>query len=200
MSVSLGVMLLAAGGSSRLGQPKQLLRIDGETLVRRNARFLLSLQPDHAVVVTGSSSSSVSKELEGLPLCILHNPDWRTGMGSSIALGAGKLPQELDGVLILLCDQWRIKVADLKQIIEFWKTDISQIIVSSWTGETTFSYGPPVLFPRKYIRELTLLQGDQGARSLIARNKNDAHFLDLENAAFDVDVAADLEALTSWSE
>lgn len=195
----LGVLLLAAGGSSRLGQPKQLLQIDGESLVRRTARFLLSLQAEQVIVVTGCSSDPVSKELAGLPFCVRHNPDWRAGMGSSIALGAGEMPQEIDGLLILLCDQWRIEPIDLKEIIKFWKSDISRIAVSSWKDESTFCYGPPVIFPRKYIRELMILQGDQGARSLIARNKKNARFLELENAAFDVDVPADLEALASWN-
>lgn len=197
MPVSFAAILLAAGGSSRLGQPKQLLQIDGESLVRRTARALFGLNPARVVVVTGGSSERVSNELKGLPVHIQHNPDWPAGMGSSIALGASQIPAEADGVLILLCDQWCIDTADLNQIVSRWTSDISRIYAASWNDENAFCYGPPVMFPRKYIHELEMLKGEHGARSVINRCQHEARFIVLENAAFDVDVPADLKPFTA---
>ncbi|MFC1688039.1 NTP transferase domain-containing protein [Pseudomonadota bacterium] len=188
-------ILLAAGSSSRLGQPKQMVEIDGESLVRRASRLLLNLNPVSVTVVTGYHSEDVMQELLDLPLRVVKNDDWEQGQGGSIARGTFDISEEPDGVLITMCDLWKIKKTDLTTLIKAWSSDISRINVSSWFEGESIIYGPPALFPRKYIRELKQLRGNHGARSIIAQNRSEVRFVEMENAAFDLDTPADLEQL-----
>lgn len=196
-SEKLGVVLLAAGGSRRLGQPKQLVQIDGESLVVRTARRLISLEPACLVVVTGASTAEVTDQLNSLPVQPVFNPDWKLGMGTSIALGLSQLPHEAEGVLIMLCDQWRVDSNDLKSLAERWKVDISRIIASRWIDSETPVYGPPAIFPRKLFHVLSELNGDRGARSIIGKHLDLVEFVALENAAADLDVPGDLQRIFS---
>ena len=193
----LAAILPAAGPSTRLGQPKQLVRMDGESLVRRAARLLLALEPASVTVVSGSDSGRVAREVEDLPVSVIHNPDWRRGMGGSIACGVHSLVEAPEGILILLCDQWRLEKEDLKRLLEAWNSDISRIVAASWFRGKSHVYGPPVIFPGKYIRELKFLDHERGAKSLIDRETGNTRFVTLENAGFDLDGPADLEALRS---
>lgn len=188
-------VLLAAGSSSRLGLPKQSVMLDGVSLVRRAALELLKLDPISVTVVTGSGGDAVKKDLSGLRTLIAHNEDWAQGIGSSIACGARHVDEDTDGILISLCDQWKVDARDLGAIVSAWQSDISRIVSASWFDDEAFIYGAPTLFPRKYIRELQKLTDDRGAKSLIGRNREKVNFVTVENAAFDLDRPADLEQL-----
>jgi molybdenum cofactor cytidylyltransferase len=187
--------LLAAGPSSRLGQAKQLVRVDGESLVRRAARLVLSTDPVSLTVVTGCADDAVRHELIDLPVTIIRNDDWEQGMGGSIACGVQNMAEEVDGVLITLCDQWRLEGHDLFALISTWLTDISRITATSTYDGHVNIYGPPALFPRYYIRELGNLNGSMGAKALIGRNLENVQFVEIENAAYDLDRPEDLEQL-----
>jgi molybdenum cofactor cytidylyltransferase len=192
---TLAVLLLAGGPSTRLGQPKQLVRVGGESLVRRSARLLLSLRPAPLVVVTGCEASRVETELDGLPLEVIFNRDWAQGMGASINAGARALPLGPDGVLVTVCDQWRIESADLAHLANRWFADISRICLAAWKEGEAFVSGPPVIFPRKLIPELKSMQAGRGARQLIDRYMNLVEFVEVQNAAFDLDRPEDLARL-----
>ena len=196
---SFAVVLLAAGSSSRLGQAKQLISIDGESLVRRTARMLLSLNPVSLTVVAGCNSPDVEKELLGLEVDVVCNDSWEQGMGGSIACGIRNIAESVEGVLITVCDQWRVNEADLQQLISHWTTDISRVTVASWLEGKARIYGPPALFPRKYIRELKRLEGKRGAKTIIARHRDSVQFASMENAAFDLDTPEDLQQLLNRS-
>jgi molybdenum cofactor cytidylyltransferase len=191
----LGAVLLAAGGSSRMGRPKQLLRIEDEALVTRMARCMLELEPASVMVVTGSASQAVNEQLSGLPILIVHNPRWEEGMAGSLAAGVKKLPVEIDGVLLMLCDQWQVTLEDLQQLVHVWNADISQIAAACWHDGGQQVIGPPAIFPRAMFEELTTLKGDRGARAVIEKHRERASFLAMENARFDLDEPADLEGL-----
>ncbi len=188
----LAAVLLAGGPSTRLGQSKQLVRVGGESLVRRTARLLLSLRPAPLVVVTGCEASRVEAELEGLPLELVHNRDWAQGMGASINAGARALPLGPDGVLVSVCDQWRLESADLARLATRWFSDISRICVANWKEGEALVSGPPVIFPRELIPELKSMQPNQGARPLIDRYMDLVDYVDIQNAAFDLDRPEDL--------
>jgi molybdenum cofactor cytidylyltransferase len=196
LSESLAIVLLAAGGSTRLGQPKQLVPVDGEALVLRTARSLLRLEPAAMLVVTGCDSDRVKEQLAGLPLQIVHNAEWKEGMGTSIACGVKNLPERIGGVLIMLCDQWRVNSADLKRLFEAWNTDISDIVAARWKNGKTFIFSPPAIFSGSLFHELENLTGDQGAKRIIEEFKGKTTFVEMENAAFDVDEKDDLKSLT----
>lgn len=192
-------ILLAAGPSSRLGQTKQLVRVDGESLVSRAARLLLSTDPLSLTVVTGFADEAVENELCDLPVRLARNDDWEQGMGGSIACGIQNISEDVDGVLVALCDQWRLEESDLFQLISSWLSDISCISVASWPEENTRVYGPPALFPCHLFRELRSLKGNEGARALIGHNLASVQFVEMENAAYDVDRPEDLEQLLKRS-
>ena len=189
----LTAVLLAAGGSSRMGRPKQLLRIEEEALVTRMARRLIGLKPRSVMVVTGSDWQAVNDQLDGLPIQIVHNPCWEEGMASSLAAGVQNLPAEIEGVLIVLCDQWRVELADLQSLVQAWKADISRIAAACWHDEGQQVIGPPAIFPRALFEELTALKGDRGARAVIEKHHDRASFVAMNNARFDLDEPADLE-------
>jgi len=190
---TLAGVLLAAGESVRLGQPKQLVMLDGESLVRRAAQLLLSVGVE-PVAVTGHCSREVNRELEDLPLTTVLNPDWKQGMGGSIACGVQNISGNVDGVLLVLCDQWRVEKEDLSKIISIWTSDISRICVASWRDKNGPVSGPPAIFPCKYIHELKFLNKDKGAKAIIDRHQH-VRYMEMENAAYDLDRPEDLEQL-----
>lgn len=193
----LGAVLLAAGPSSRLGRSKQLVRVNDETLIRRTARLVLGMGLDYVTVVSGCGADLVEAELEDLPVSVVFNRDWQQGMGSSINCGVRLMPQGVDGVLLMVCDQWRLENDDLKRLLEAWQSDISKIYVACWDEGAAFVSGPPALFPRKTIPELKSMQPNRGARQLIDRYMDIVEFVKMENAAFDLDRPEDLERLSA---
>lgn len=191
----LGVVLLAAGPSTRLGQPKQLVQVGGSCLVNRSAQLALGLGPASVTVVTGFEAERIEAELEGLPLDIVHNRNWASGMGSSINCGVRSMAGGVEGVMIMVCDQWRLEESDVHRLCEAWSSDISKIFVACWKEGSAYVSGPPVIFPRKLIPELKSMQEKRGARQLIDRYIDLAEFVEMENAAFDLDRPEDLEEL-----
>lgn len=189
----LGVILLAAGPSTRLGEPKQLVEVDGESLVCRSARLALSLQPESVTVVTGCEAERVESQLEGLSVRIVLNRHWANGMGGSINCGVRSMPLGPRGVLVMVCDQWRLTETDLARLYTAWSSDISKISVASWKEGNAFISGPPAIFPGTLIPELKSMQEKRGARQLIDRFMDIVEFVDMENAAFDLDRPEDLE-------
>jgi CTP:molybdopterin cytidylyltransferase MocA len=196
---NLAAILLAAGPSSRLGQPKQLVSIDGESLVRRTASLLLDLDLYSVTVVTGCESEKVGDELSDLQAEVVHNRLWEQGMGGSIAFGVRQLSRMVDGVLIMVCDQWRVEKNDLVQLIEQWNSDISRIVVSNWNEGKAFVSGPPVIFTGNLIPEMKYLISSEGARQVIDRHMDIVEFVLMENAAYDLDRPEDLNLITNRS-
>jgi molybdenum cofactor cytidylyltransferase len=191
--IELHAILLAAGGSSRLGRSKQLLELQGEPLVRRAARLLTEVTP-RVTVITGARVELVSEALAGLAIDERHNPRWREGVGGSIALATGDFESGTRAALILLCDQYRIDAADLRALVSAWRNAPENITAARW-GE---KFGPPVIFPDRFFKALGRLRGDLGARQLLVEHRARVHYVDLPNAAFDVDDAADLDRLRAW--
>jgi CTP:molybdopterin cytidylyltransferase MocA len=198
-SGKLATVLLAAGPSTRLGQAKQLVQIDGESLVKRAVRLLQTLEPVSATIVTGCGSESVEQEIRDFPVEIAYNQNWARGMGASISCGMRNVTGNVDGILLMVCDQWRLEAGDLSRLVSTWKSDISQIYSACWKEGKAFVSGPPVLFPRNLLQELKYLHVDRGARQVIDRNMDIVEFVEMENAAFDVDRPEDLERLRNHS-
>jgi molybdenum cofactor cytidylyltransferase len=193
----LGAILLAAGGSTRLGQSKQLLHVNGEVLVRAQAGKLLALNPACVVVVTGAEQTAVELALQGLPVQLVHNSDWQQGMGSSLACGIGAMPERVRGALLLLCDQWKIGTHDLQFLTQVWMQAPGTPVTAQWPepsgGESARSIsGPPVIFPRSLFSSLARLRGDRGAVQILKRRKPAVRTVELPQAAFDIDEASDL--------
>jgi molybdenum cofactor cytidylyltransferase len=194
-ALRVGCVLLAAGPSSRLGQPKQLVKVAGETLVRRSARIILEAGIEPVLVVTGFAHEDIQNEVKDLSVEVVRNPEWALGMGGSIACGAKNSPRGLDGLLVMACDQWRMESSDIETLVSRWRSDISRIILANWKEGKADVSGPPVIFPRNLIRELKFIEKSRGARQVIDRFIDLVEFQTIENAAFDLDRPEDLERL-----
>lgn len=184
----LGAILLAAGGSSRLGHSKQLLEIDGQALVKRQARTLLSLNPACVVVVTGAEADGVRAQLAEFPVELVHNTDWESGMGRSLACGIRAMPERVRGALVLLCDQWRISSDDIAELAGAW-ADNPQAAVASAFRDT---FGSPAILPRAMFDRVSRLQGDSGARRILKKWHGEVIEVPIDNAAVDIDSPHDI--------
>ncbi|WP_266182867.1 nucleotidyltransferase family protein [Dyella humicola] len=185
----IAAVLLAAGNASRFGTAKQTLPIDGMPMVRRAAMAALDAGLSPVVVVIGAYADTVQPCLAGLPVQLTENPDWASGMGSSLGLGVrtamamGAMPHAL---LVLLADQPGIRAADLKRLVEAHATAPGRIQAAHFDGHL----GPPCLFPRAYFDELASLRGPNGARRLLKRYSDRVDRHELPSAAFDIDTPA----------
>ncbi|MBL8183011.1 MAG: nucleotidyltransferase family protein [Blastocatellia bacterium] len=188
---NIGGILLAAGGSSRLGRPKQLLEFNGKTLIRRAAETLVDSKCDLIVVVLGAEIERSSAELDGLDVAICINENWHSGMSSSIIAGLNSLLETeptLDAVVITLCDQPHVTSDDINDLIVTYINTESPIVASQY-GPTI---GVPALFSSEMFTELFQLGGDKGARQLIRENIELAKTVLVEKAAIDIDTLEDL--------
>lgn len=187
----IGAVILAAGSSSRLGQPKQLLTVDGETLLRRAVRIAEQASADPVIVVLGAHAERLRKELAGTTATPVYCERWQDGMGASLAAGVAALPPELDAALILLCDQPRVQTAHLRQLIARAEETAALIVAASYNN----GLGAPALFRRALFANLQTIPGDKGARYLIQQHRAQTIAFPLPEAADDVDTPDDLERL-----
>ncbi len=188
---NIGGLLLAAGGSRRMGQPKQLLKFEGKTLLRRAAETLVSSICDPIVVVLGAEFDESKKEITDLPVSFCRNENWQSGMSSSIKAGLEKLlsiKSDIAAVMITLCDQPLITADKLDLLAEEFRRSDVAIVAAEYSG----TLGVPAIFSRELFAELFQLEGDKGARDLIRASKN-LTGIDLPEGAFDIDTTSDLE-------
>jgi CTP:molybdopterin cytidylyltransferase MocA len=161
---------------------------------------LLECGASPVVVVCGFAAEAVKEALAekhatNLQVQAVVNENWQKGLGNSIAKGCDQLPADSDGVLLMLCDQWRLTGADLGLLKTAWLTDISKIVCAEWKSINGVISGPPVIFPRSKIRELINSSESSGARRVIEANGHLLKRISLSNAAADLDTPADLEAV-----
>jgi len=187
----LSIVILAAGASKRLGQSKQLVQFKGQSLIRRAIAHAESLSPHEIIVVTGADADAILAEVKKTTAKDIYNPDWSDGMGTSIAIGARAVNVRSDGLLIMLCDQWKILATDLQLLLKTWQTDPGYIICAA----TPDHYGPPVIFPVSCLQDLKDLSGDQGARSILDSTPDKLKPVAIKHAAFDLDTPFQLEEL-----
>ena len=189
----IAAILLAAGGSSRMGRSKQLIRFDDVSFVRRAVETALSSRCDRLYVVVGAESSAICTELEGIDVRIVPNPDWHKGIGSSIYAGIRAVRAEnntFDAALILLVDQPAINVALLDEMIQKFEEG-SALVASSYAD----SVGVPALFSKAYFEDLKNLPDDCGAKNLLQKHDAEVTRIPFPDGAFDIDTPTDLERL-----
>lgn len=182
------VIVVAAGGSARLGTPKQLLPYQGSTLLRQAAEQALAAGTGPVIVVIGAEREKSRGTLAGLDVTIVENEAWRDGMAGSIRAGIEAARHlGVTGCVIATCDQYAVRAEHLRQLVEAGSRSAAGIAASSYAG----TVGVPSYFSRKLFAELERLTGDQGAKRLIQATEGVATIRS-ENARLDVDDAADL--------
>lgn len=188
-----GAVVLAAGGSSRLGRPKQLLELDGEPLVRRAARAAAEAGFDPVIVVVGAAEAEVRAALAGGAFAVVTNPDWPSGVASSVRRGLETLlalRPDAGGVLLAACDQPRLGAAHLAALAGALEGGGHAVAASSYAG----TVGVPALFSRAVFDELRALDGEQGAKRVVTRDPGRVVSVALPGGERDIDTEADWTA------
>ena len=183
----IAAVILAAGDSTRLGQPKQLIELAGKTLLERAVCAAEAAGCWPVVVVLGAEARQVLSRCSLDSVAVLVNPWWQEGMASSLRLGVGAVAS-WDGVVLMTCDQPAVTAEHLRDL-----ADSGEVTASAYAGRR----GVPAYFPRSSFLALEQLTGDSGARDLL----KGAHTIELPGGELDVDTAEDLaEARVRFSQ
>ena len=189
-----GIVVLAAGGSQRMGQPKQLLPFGGRTLLRRAVETAMASTCRPIVVTIGAHEELLGPELHALPVFVAHNPDWAQGISSSLRVGVQALTKaapSVEGALIMLADQPLVSAEDLDRLVAVHRETGKDIVASEYAG----TRGVPVFIAAWLFEQATRLTGEAGGKSLIARYAEHVASVPLTGAATDIDTPADYERL-----
>ncbi|REJ77535.1 MAG: nucleotidyltransferase family protein [Acidobacteria bacterium] len=190
----LGIILLAAGGSRRLGSPKQLISYEGTSLIRHVAVTALTTEFP-TVVVLGASAEKIGRELNDFAVERVENTDWRKGISTSIVKGVGALRKshpDLEALIIMLCDQPRVDLQTITRLADTYKQTGMPIVACKYNGTA----GVPALFGYEMFGELLALEGDTGAKFLIEKYRDSlVTLINAPEAALDVDTERDIRLL-----
>lgn len=194
---NLAFLILAAGSSSRLGQPKQLVAFNDQTLLQKVIRTALSFESIPATVVLGANAGIIKPSISNLPVQIVENKNWAEGMGSSVTCGINAIlyqQPETEAVILLVCDQYRLNKSIIEKLIEKWKYTDKGIIASTYEQ----NFGVPALFSKKLFPELIALNGKRGAKKIIKAYLTQTAFVSFENGRYDLDTPEDLNTAINW--
>jgi molybdenum cofactor cytidylyltransferase len=182
----IGLLLLAAGQSRRMGGPNKLLaEIDGVPMVRRVAQRLLASHARPIIAVLGNRGDEIDAALGRLPVERVRNPDFADGLSTSLKRGLAALPQDLDGVVVCLGDMPLISGRHLDRLIAaFNPLEGRAIVVPTRRGKR----GNPVLWARRFFPEMVQISGDVGARHLIGEHAELVAEIEMDDDAILVDI------------
>ena len=185
-----GLIVLAAGSSSRLGRPKQLLFYKDKPLIEHGVIEASKACLAPIVVVTGAFSEAVTEAIKHHHVSIIYNENWSSGMASGIVAGITRM-QALDNnisrVIISVCDQPFLSAVLFKQMIDKQMETGKNIVCCSYEN----ALGTPVLFTKKYFQQLLALKGEEGAKKILKSNMEDSTAVDFPNGGFDIDTMED---------
>lgn len=184
-------VVLAAGASTRFGSPKQLVRIGGRPLLHTVVTRAAEVTGNALIVVLGAGAAQLAPLLKHSPGAVIVNRYWREGLASSIRAGVARLPPTCDGVLLVLADQAAVTADDLRRLAGTWRRRPQCIAAALYAGTT----GAPAIFPRSIFRELAVLRGDAGARSILRRSPDRVVHVPMPAAELDLDTPEDLLTL-----
>lgn len=191
-----GAIILAAGASSRLGQPKQLLPFEGQSLLCRVIEAALASRCAPVVVVLGAGAEALREEIGDAPVIVALNADWEQGLSTSIragiaALGEADTPDSITAAIIAPCDQPHLSRTVLERLIDVHHATLRPIAVSGYEG----IWGTPMLFARALWPELEALQGDRGAKAVALRHAEGVECVPFAAGALDIDTPGDYARL-----
>lgn len=187
-SQGLEILIPAAGASSRLGHPKQLVEVDGQTLIRRVVALAESVQPAAIHVVLGAQRERIERALAGCQsIRIHHNPDYFSGIAGSLQTGLAQVRPACCAVLVLLPDQVYVSASDLQRLVSAWQTAPDRPAAAAYAG----TFGVPAILPRALFGQVMALSGDRGARAILGACRDQLITVPMPGAAFDLDTPLD---------
>lgn len=193
MNPTIAIVILAAGKSSRLGQPKQLLPFKGKSLLIHVVQIATQVS-ENVFVVIGSDKKKMEAEIKNEAVDIVFNDAWEEGMASSIRCGLSRVTgkiQNLSSVIFMVCDQPFVTTGLLQNLIQEKERSSKDIVASAYAEIA----GTPVLFDKSVLPELMELQGDIGARKIIVKSKERVATIDFPLGKVDMDTAEDYRKL-----
>lgn len=191
---SYGIVILAAGASTRLGQSKQLLQYKGESLIQRIARISLDVVPSPVVVVLGARAETIRTQIDHFPVRCVYNRDWTTGIASSIKKGLEtvlEISPQLNDVLFAVCDQPYISQDLFREMINERRKSNKPIIACTYED----TLGTPVIFSKQFFHELLQLKDLEGAKKIMQHHPHAIQSVAFPLGNVDIDTVQDLAAL-----
>lgn len=189
---NIGVIILAAGASSRMGIPKQTLKIRDKTLLAISIEAALKSIARHTVVVLGANGNQSRHITSNYPVEAITNPEWETGMGSSIKAGLRYLLEvhpDPDAALFIVCDQPLITSTHINRLITKFQHSQKQIIASRYAD----TLGVPAVFRKTLFKDILEIENEHGAKQIINRNLAETDSEDFPQGAQDLDTPEDYE-------
>lgn len=190
---NVAILLLAAGSSTRMEQPKQLLKFRDKTLLENVISVALATSCRPVVVVLGAWFHEIEPTIAHLPVQVVRNINWEDGMSSTIACGVDYLMKnhpDTAALLLLLCDQPFVDAGILNELVEKWKTSRQPIVAAAYDD----TFGVPALFDRSCFEELSELSGRQGAKSLMTEHPGEVATVYFRDGEVDLDTPEDYQA------
>lgn len=194
LPVSYGIILLAAGASSRLGKPKQLLLYQGKTLLQHGIQEAAATGAKPIIAVLGANADFLIKETANQSIEVILNKDWSEGMASSIRCGIKHLQAmepEVDAAIIMVCDQPYVTTKLLEDLVKKYQETRKPIIASSYEN----NQGTPALFDKTIFAALLELKGDVGAKRIMKANPDLVALVNFPLGNIDIDTKEDYNSL-----
>lgn len=193
-ATNIGVIILAAGSSSRLGRPKQLVDFKQKSLLQHVIDTVEPFNFTPAVLILGAYADQIREAIDLKNVTVLENINWPEGVASSIRLGVSesiKLNESPESILFLLSDQPFVTTELIEELIQKHKNGIQRITACSYKENV----GVPAIFQKAFFPQLLELKGDVGAKKIIARNSEQVESITFKDGSFDVDTLEDINNL-----
>ncbi len=189
-----GIIILAAGSSSRMGEPKQLMKFKSKTFLQHIVEESKEANLNPVICVTGFQSDQISKTISGMNVTIVYNGQWSEGMGTGISAGITEaMLSDVDSVILAVSDQPYVSSGLFAKMLTMKDKSGKGIVASSYAG----TLGTPVLFDKEYFNQLKSLDGNQGAKNIVHMNMSDVCTVQFEKGSIDIDTKEDYEKLIS---
>jgi molybdenum cofactor cytidylyltransferase len=190
----IAMILLAAGGSARMGSPKQLLQYKGKALLRHAVDNAVACGCSPIVVVIGHDAQRMREELAGLPVTIAENANWGEGMGTSLRVGVEAIERQSpmpSAVMTATCDQPLIDAAVLRRLIDAYRTCGYPMAAATYAG----TMGVPAIFNRHYYAALRALPPEAGAKRVLGEHSDQVANVPMDEGELDIDTPEDVRRL-----
>jgi molybdenum cofactor cytidylyltransferase len=188
-------IILAAGGSSRMGQPKQLIKWQGKTFLNHIIEKIDQTNLSPIIIVLGAHSNKIKQTLvENSKISIVENTHWQEGLSTSVKLAIEKLPADIDSVIIFLVDQPQVRIETINSLVKKSENSIAEVIIPLKDNKK----GNPILIKSSVLKHIDQLRGDKGFKQIIDQFSKDYIKCNDDSIFFDVDYIDDIKKLEKY--